>query len=118
MDSITIPAEFRWWAKMGYSARGIIYLVIGGLGVLAAIGRGGETTDSKGAILTILRQPFGYALLILLTIGLFGYASWRLIQAIRDTDSHGRSLKGLAIRLALFGSAVTHALLAVWAISL
>ncbi|MES2605777.1 MAG: DUF1206 domain-containing protein [Pseudomonadota bacterium] len=118
MDYICIPAEFKWWAKMGYVARGIIYLVIGGLAVLTALGMGGDTTDSKGAILAILEQPFGSALLMLLIIGLFGYSAWRLIQAVRDTDGHGTSLKGIGIRLALFGSSITHALLAVWAISL
>ncbi|MES2625667.1 MAG: DUF1206 domain-containing protein [Pseudomonadota bacterium] len=118
LDTIVIPAEFKWWAKMGYSARGVIYLVIGGLGVMAASGSHGEITDSKGAILAIVEQPFGYALLVLLVIGLFGYSLWRFIQAIRDTDDHGKSPKGLAIRVALFGSGVTHALLAVWAIAL
>lgn len=118
LHTIVIPAEFKWWAKMGYSARGLIYLVIGGLGVMAASGHGGELIDSKGAIGTIVEQPFGYALLTLLVIGLVGYSVWRMIQAVRDTDHHGRSAKGLAIRAALLGSAITHALLAVSAIRL
>jgi hypothetical protein len=117
LNSITIPAHFKWWAKMGYSARGAIYLVIGGLAVMTATGAGGEITDTRGAILTVLQQPFGYALLILLIIGLCGYSVWRLIQSIQDTDGHGTSLKGLSIRLALFGSSITHGLLALWAIS-
>src|SRR5688572_8142932 len=53
LDTITIPAHFKWWAKMGYSARGAIYLVIGGLAVMTAAGAGGEITDTRGAILTI-----------------------------------------------------------------
>lgn len=114
MDSIEFPVQFRWWTKMGYGARRVIYLSIGGL---AAIGNGGVTMDITGAIRTILDQPLGYALL-LLVIGLSGYMVWHLIQAIRDTDGRGSSLKALAIRFALAVGAVTPAALAEWAVSM
>lgn len=101
---------------MGYSARGVIYLTIGGLALLAAFGKQeGQTTDSKGAILKILEQPFGSTMIFLLIIGLLGYSTWRLIQCIKDPDRHGSSGKGLLVRSGLFISAITHILLAVWA---
>lgn len=110
--------DFKTLARMGYSARGIVYLVIGGLALLTAFGQGGEMTDSKGAIMTIMQQPFGTGLLVLLVIGLFGYVVWRLVQAVQDPDDHGTSAKGLAVRAGLFVSAITHALLALWTIKL
>lgn len=118
MNAIANAAKFKTLAKMGYIARGAVYLVIGGLAVLAAVGEGGRTTDSKGAIVEIMRQPFGTVLLVLLIIGLFGYVIWRFIQAIKDTDSHGSSAKGLAVRGGLLASAISHGLLAIWTIKL
>lgn len=110
---------FKRLAQLGYSARGVIYLVIGGLAVMAATGNGeGETTDSKGAITKILEQPFGNAMLTILVLGLAGYVLWRFVQAVKDTDYHGHSGKGLAIRGGLLVSAITHAALAVFAVRL
>ncbi|RYZ98948.1 MAG: DUF1206 domain-containing protein [Moraxellaceae bacterium] len=103
---------------MGYIARGVVYVVIGVLALLSAIGEGGETTDSKGALVKIFDQPFGVFLIVLLIIGLIGFVVWRFVQAIKDTDSHGKSAKGIAIRVGLMASAVSHALLALWAIKM
>jgi len=118
MNALSTTYKFKALAKLGYIARGAVYLVIGGLAIMAALGAGGETTDSKGAIEEILEKPFGTFLIILLVIGLFGFMIWRLIQALSDTDDHGTSAKGLAIRGGLIVSAATHALLGLWAIKL
>lgn len=107
------------WARMGYGSRGVIYLVIGGLALLAALGeRGGQTTSSKGAMLKILEQPFGNVMFVLLIIGLLGYSTWRAIQCFKDPDGHGSSGKGLAVRSGLLISAIAHTALAFWAAKL
>lgn len=116
MNEIALTPNFRWIARIGYLARGVVYLVIGGLALIAALGRGGQTTGSRGALLEVLEQPFGHVMLVALIIGLFCYSTWRIIQAFKDPDNHGSSPKGLVVRGALFVSAVTHAFLAVWAI--
>ena len=119
MTNVELDEPLKRWARMGYSARGVIYLVIGGLALLTAFGeRGGQTTNSKGAILKILEQPFGSAMIFLLIIGLLGYSTWRMIQCVKDPDGHGSTGKGLAVRSGLFVSAVTHLLLAFWAAKL
>jgi hypothetical protein len=117
-NTIATGKNFKKLAQMGYLSRGAVYLVIGGLALLAAFGSGGETTSSKGAILTITHQPFGEFLLALLIIGLVGYVIWRFIQSVKDTDDHGTSMKGMVVRGALLISAITHAALAVWALKL
>ena len=110
--------RFALLARSGYAARGVVYIIVGGLAVLAALGQGGRTTDTRGALTTLLSQPFGKALLALVALGLVCYALWRVVQAIADTDDHGTDGRGLAIRGGLLASAITHTLLAVFALSL
>jgi hypothetical protein len=104
-------------ARSGYAARGVVYLIVGGLAVAAALG-GGRATGAEGALTTILQQPFGQILLGIVALGLLGYAVWRTVQAVADTDHHGTDAKGVAIRGGLGVSAVTHTLLAIFALSL
>jgi hypothetical protein len=73
--------QFEWLARAGLAARGVVYAVIGVLAVKLALGDGGKTTNQRGALKTIADQPFGTALLILVAIGLAGYALWRLVRA-------------------------------------
>ncbi|MEX2643017.1 MAG: DUF1206 domain-containing protein [Acetobacterales bacterium] len=102
-------------ARIGYAARAVVYFLVGGLAMLAALGRGGGSTDSRGALLTLLGTGFGSVLLFIIAVGLVGYVVWHLFQAIMDTDRHGRDAKGLAVRAGLLVSAATHSALAVWA---
>lgn len=108
--------QIGWLARAGYASRGVVYLIIGSFAALAAIG-GGRAEGSKGALQTLLDQPAGTVLVGILLIGLIGYVAWRLIQAIGDTDRHGTSPKGLAIRAGLLASAATYATLALYAAS-
>ncbi|MFN8633297.1 MAG: DUF1206 domain-containing protein [Chloroflexota bacterium] len=84
--------------RFGYAAKGVVYLVVGELAVQAALGTGGQTTDTKGALAHIAAAPFGRSILVVLAVGLFGYAVWRLLQAVLDTERKGSELKGLAAR--------------------
>ena len=43
----------------------------------------------------ILDQPFGLFLLILLGVGLCGYAAWRVLDALRDPERKGTGAAGL-----------------------
>lgn len=109
------PKALEYLARLGYASRGVIYLIIGGLAVMAAIGAGGETTDSKGAVLRLLELPGGWILVLVLAIGLVGYSSWRFCQSVLDADSLGRDRKAVVIRGAMFVSSLTHLFLALWA---
>ena len=70
-----------WLARAGLLARGAVYFVIGLLALKLALGIGGKATDQEGAMKAIAAQPFGKVLLVLLAIGLAGYALWRLTRA-------------------------------------
>jgi hypothetical protein len=80
-ESITRTPQFEWFARAGLAARGAVYIVIGVLAIKLALGDGGKATNQQGALQTIAKQPFGTVLLILVAVGLAGYASWRLLRA-------------------------------------
>jgi hypothetical protein len=104
--------------RLGYVAKGAVYLLVGVLAAEAALGAGGAATGSRGAIRHALRLPFGDVLLIAVAVGLGGYALWRLVQAFRDTELQGRSARGLIVRTGYVISAILHAALAVYAVQL
>lgn len=86
-------------ARLGYAAKGIVYLIMGLIALSAALGGGATPTDQKGALLTIIEQPFGKFLLIVVAIGLVGYALWCLCQGLLDVDGKGTSAKGIVTRV-------------------
>ena len=102
-------------ARFGYGARGLVYCVVGGLALLAALGQGGSASDSKGALRAVLGGPFGAVIVGLIAVGLAGFALWRLVEGATDADRRGRSAKALAVRGAHLISAAIYAGLAVTA---
>ena len=86
-------------ARLGYACKALIYTIIGLLAIGAALRRGGRITDTSGALRVILVQPYGRTLLLVLAIGLCGYALWRILDAIRDPDHHGTQLRGIVTRI-------------------
>lgn len=115
---MTRPESWTGLGRLGYAAKGIVYLLVGGLAAEAAVGAGGAATGSRGALRHARRLPFGDILLIAIAIGLAGYVLWRLVQAIRDTELHGRSLKGILVRLGYAISAAIYGVLAWTALEL
>jgi hypothetical protein len=105
-------------ARLGYGARGIVMLLVGGLAVLGAFGRGGGTTGSKGALQTLIAQPFGAVILAGIAFGLLCFAGWRFIQAATDPDRQDDGAKAVARRVARGISGVIHLGLAIFAASL
>lgn len=78
-------------ARFGYTAKGIVYAIVGLLALQVALGNGGRTTDTKGALSTIAVQPFGKFMLAVVALGLIAYVVWRFVQAIQDPDHRGES---------------------------
>ncbi|MBC7929732.1 MAG: DUF1206 domain-containing protein [Rubrivivax sp.] len=85
-------------ARVGFAAKGVVYVIIGVLAGLAALDAGGKATDARGALTEIVRRPFGRSLLVVVAAGLAGYAIWRFVQAVKDTEQKGSDAKGLAVR--------------------
>ena len=72
---------FAVLSRAGFVARGLIYGIVGLLAFQVAVSDEGKLTNQEGAIKTVSNQPFGELLLVVLAIGLGGYASWRLFRA-------------------------------------
>lgn len=69
-------------ARAGFTARGVIYLLVGVLALRIAFGSGDQQADRGGALAELAGQPFGAVLLWALGAGLVGMALWRLSEAL------------------------------------
>ncbi|PHR22657.1 MAG: hypothetical protein COA37_10665 [Hoeflea sp.] len=120
-DTMTAGTTWHDWfkpfARLGYGARGLVYLVLAFFIVSAALttGSGG---DSKDAVRFITQSTASAIMAPLLIVSLAGYCLWRLVQAVFDTDDHGVRPFGLAVRAGLIGSAASYAFLMAYAFSL
>ncbi|GHC26573.1 membrane protein [Kushneria pakistanensis] len=105
-------------ARCGYTAKGMIYITIGWLSMMATLGMGGRNGGSSEAVRELATQPFGSVLITLLAIGLFGYTAWRLVQAFFDAERKGRHWKGILTRLGYVLSGLIYAGIAINCIEL
>jgi Domain of Unknown Function (DUF1206) len=115
-EAVARSPQFEWLARAGLVARGVIYGVVAILAIKLALGDGGKTTSQQGALQTIARQPFGKALLILVAVGLAGYALWRLLRAALG---HGpEAADDTKDRIAGLASGIAYAALCVTAVKI
>jgi hypothetical protein len=107
-------------ARFGYAAKGLVYFTIGWLAAQAAAGSGGRTTDTEGALHTLMIPPFGQIILGIVTIGLVGYALWRIVQALLDPlhSQEEVSIKRVLQRLGYAFSGLAYGGLAITAVKL
>jgi hypothetical protein len=105
-------------ARVGYAAKALLYFTVGILAAQAALGRGGRTTDTHGALRAVYEVRLGRIMLLIIAAGLLGYAAWRLVEAVLDAEGRGRDLKGVAVRVGSAARAIFHGALAVAALRL
>ncbi|WP_299260290.1 DUF1206 domain-containing protein [uncultured Kushneria sp.] len=105
-------------ARCGYTAKGMVYITIGWLSMMATMGMGGRNGGSSDAVRELASQPFGGVMMTLLSVGLFGYTAWRLVQAFFDAEHKGRDWKGILTRLGYVLSGLIYAGIAINCIEL
>jgi Domain of Unknown Function (DUF1206) len=101
-----------WVMRIGYVARGVVFLIVGAFALLAASGLGTHPQGARDALEFLFQKPFGGYFLCLLATGLACFAGWRFMQAVFDIERFGNSLYGLVRRAVLTGSGVFYVALA------
>jgi hypothetical protein len=93
-------------ARAGLTARGVIYILIGLIAVLVALGQSKREADQLGALQLLAGKSYGLVALWLLGIGFAAYALWRLSEAAFGVAGEGR---GAGPRLKSLGRAIVYA---------
>lgn len=102
-------------ARLGLSARGVIYILVGVLALMLAFGKNSGSTDQRGAMQNLSRQTGGSVLLLVIAVGLAGYAVWRFAEAAFGVAGEG---KKAGPRLQSFVRGIVYASLAVSAVTI
>ena len=68
-------------ARAGLVARGVIYLLIGWVALMLALGKSNQEADQRGALQILASKPHGSLLLWIVAAGFAAYALWRLGEA-------------------------------------
>jgi hypothetical protein len=92
-------------ARAGLVARGVVYLIVAVLAIKLATGEQGTNANQQEALRTIAEGPLGKVLLLLVAVGLAGYALWMLVRAaighgVEETDSGFERISALASAVA------------------
>jgi hypothetical protein len=110
------------FARFGWIAKGVVYLLTGAVAVTVALdpySDGAESSDGQadpsGAVSKIAQQPFGELLLWAMAVGLFVYALWRIVTVVLPAEINGHSVLR---RIGYTASAATYVALGFTAVSL
>ncbi len=80
----TEDAVLERLAAFGFLARGIVYILIGGIAARAAILQRGHATGPAGALARVLRGTAGRLVLGVVVAGLFAFVVFRIAQCVRS----------------------------------
>ena len=83
-EALERAAHSTWLERLGRAglvARGLLYGVVALLPVQVAYVHREAQADKQGALETVVRQPLGGLLVLLLAVGFAGYALWRFVEA-------------------------------------
>lgn len=92
----------RWverYARAGFLAKGVVYLILGILAFRAALGSGGSITGHEGVVRQVFSSQFGTIFVVALAVGLAGYALWRFMEAVGDANLKGKRPVSVMIRV-------------------
>lgn len=93
------------FARLGFYTKGFIFIVIGALAIMVALGeRGGEDlTDPTGALERIARESYGKIILFVFIIGAAAHGAWNVLRGAADVDNAGKTIAGIIKRMGAAG---------------
>lgn len=100
-------------ARLGYMARGVVYLSTGFIALLAVARLAPHPNSPILALQAWARWPLGVVLLWITGVGLYGFMGWRALQSVFDADRQGTSAKAWASRVGQALSGLIYGSLAV-----
>lgn len=112
------PGWLGWAARLGYSAKGVVYLGMGALAIGVAVGLTQETAGSRRVLQLVATLPFGRWLAAILAVGLFGYAALSIVAAVEAPEGRRLTLGTLFARIADATTGVVYLGLALVALKL
>lgn len=110
MNSVS---KFETFTRLGFAARGLIYIMIGYLAIEA-----GRATGTSGVLDHFGNSGPARIALAVVALGLLAYGAWRISEAALDIEGHGDDAKGVAVRIAHGLSGIAHLLLGFLALGL
>jgi hypothetical protein len=109
---------FDVYARLGYGAKGLTFAAIGIMMARVALGQQSERADFAGAMETFSEQPVLAVLIFVLSIGMIGYAIWRIIQGVADLEREGTDLVGVVKRAVYVIIGLTYLFFAAYALGI
>jgi hypothetical protein len=107
-EDVRKTGAFDKLARAGYAAKGLLYLVVGGIAARGAFSTGERPVDQRGAMEEVGHQGYGSVMLSVLGFGLAAFALYKLIEAFADPRLKGQGMKGVAKRIGRLGGAAIH----------
>jgi hypothetical protein len=98
--------------------KGAVYALIGFLALQVALGHGGKLAGEHEAVKHVQSLPFGDVALVVIGVGLLGYALWRSLEGFLDLRRVGSTAKGIAQRVGYVASSVMNGAVAIFALEL
>jgi hypothetical protein len=87
----------------------MLYVTMGLLAGLVALGIRGEMPDARVAVRALWDQPLGPALLLIVGAGASCLVIWRILQAFWDLEDQGKSFIGICKRIRYVLGAIFYA---------
>ena len=105
MHNSNMRTAVQRFARFGYAAKGVVYMLIGAL-AMGAAGGSGSAGDSREAMTALSDKPFGKIVLGVTALGLLAYALWRIYSGAANPEHDSAGSRVLFVGTGLINGAL------------